>query len=263
MTLTQLMEALWTQYTQITPSAKKIHALLGRNAPLVNDHIALRTMRYGDVGVDALGAFFTQLGYQEAGEYRFKAKKLYAKHFQSHDETQPKIFISELILEECSDFVRETLQGLVDQISADAPRSAALLYSGTHWQVDHTTYTKLLQESEYAAWFSAFGYRANHFTVSVNHLADFETLEAVNVYLVENGFRLNESGGLIKGSPEVCLEQSATLADPTIVAFSDGQQPIPGCFYEFARRYAMKNGDLYHGFVEASADKIFESTNVK
>ena len=122
---------------------------------------------------------------------------------------------------------------------------------------------KKLLESEYAAWFSAFGYRANHFTVSVNHLAEFEALEAVNAYLVENGFTLNTSGGLIKGSAAVCLEQSSTLADPTSVAFADGQHAIPGCFYEFARRYPMPDGHLYHGFVEASADKIFESTDAK
>ena len=38
MTLTQLMQALWAQYTEITPSAEKIHALLGKNKGIVNDH---------------------------------------------------------------------------------------------------------------------------------------------------------------------------------------------------------------------------------
>ncbi|MGL4837356.1 MAG: DUF1338 domain-containing protein, partial [Shewanella sp.] len=36
----------------------------------------------------------------------------------------------------------------------------------------------------------------------------------------------------------------------------------PSCFYEFALRYPKANGELYTGFVAASADKIFESTNV-
>ena len=59
------------------------------------------------------------------------------------------------------------------------------------------------------------------------------------------------------------LEQSSTLADEYSVTFSDGDMSIPSCFYEFAKRYPLANGELYTGFVAASADKIFESTNVK
>ncbi len=59
------------------------------------------------------------------------------------------------------------------------------------------------------------------------------------------------------------LEQSSTLADEAVAEFTDGDQLIPSCFYEFALRYAMPNGKLYTGFVAASADKIFESTNVR
>lgn len=37
---------------------------------------------------------------------------------------------------------------------------------------------------------------------------------------------------------------------------------IPSCYYEFARRYPdPRTGRVYDGFVAASADKIFESTN--
>ena len=57
------------------------------------------------------------------------------------------------------------------------------------------------------------------------------------------------------------LEQSSTLADKVAVNFSDKTVKIPSCFYEFAKRYPLNNGQLYTGFVAASADKIFESTN--
>ncbi len=59
------------------------------------------------------------------------------------------------------------------------------------------------------------------------------------------------------------LEQSSTLADKVSVAFSDGELAIPSCFYEFALRYPKADGELYTGFVAASADKIFESTDVR
>ncbi len=263
MTYTQLMDQLWQQYTAITPSAAKIHALLGKGAPIINDHIALRTMRSPQVGVDKLGAIFKNFGYQEAGEYFFKQKKLYAKHFQSTDETLPKIFISELIVDACSSFLQETMQDLVAQIPDTFIDNPDLLYSGTHWHIPYQTYQALQQESEYAAWFAALGYRANHFTVYVNALSAFDNLNDVNTYLLNHGFTLNQAGGLIKGSPAVFLEQSATIADRVEVAFRDGTFEIPGCFYEFAKRYPMENGQLYQGFVEASADKIFQSTDTR
>jgi hypothetical protein len=53
------------------------------------------------------------------------------------------------------------------------------------------------------------------------------------------------------------------MADRADVVFSDETVSIPSCFYEFAQRYNMPNGRRYQGFVAASADKIFESTNVK
>ncbi|MDP7591589.1 MAG: DUF1338 domain-containing protein, partial [Litorilituus sp.] len=52
-----------------------------------------------------------------------------------------------------------------------------------------------------------------------------------------------------------------TLADHAMVDFTDKVIDIPSCFYEFAKRYTSEDGKLYTGFVAASADKIFESTN--
>jgi hypothetical protein len=120
-----------------------------------------------------------------------------------------------------------------------------------------------MKESEYAAWMAAWGYRANHFTVSVNALPGFDSVAAVNEALKAAGFALNDAGGEIKGSPAVLLEQSSTLADRVPVSFSDGAQVIPACFYEFAYRYPQEDGRLYEGFVPASADRIFESTDAR
>ena len=98
-------------------------------------------------------------------------------------------------------------------------------------------------------------------TVNINRLSDFETIEQVNAALKAAGFVLNTVGGEVKGDPQVMLEQSSTMADKADVPFSDGVRTIPSCFYEFALRYPQADGVLYPGFVEASADKIFESTN--
>ena len=74
---------------------------------------------------------------------------------------------------------------------------------------------------------------------------------------------MNTSGGEIKGTPEQFLEQSSVLADKIPVAFKEVTKEITSCYYEFAFRHAMENGALYSGFIAGSADKIFESTDMK
>ena len=83
----------------------------------------------------------------------------------------------------------------------------------------------------------------------------------VNDLLKREGFRLNDAGGEIKGTPANMLEQSSTMADIIPVSFIEGTYEIPACYYEFARRYPDQKGNIYTGFLEKSADKIFESTN--
>jgi hypothetical protein len=147
----------------------------------------------------------------------------------------------------------------VDPTSVNTPE---ILWSGRLWEVpSFEEYRLLMGESEYAAWLSIIGLRANHFTISVNALKKFDDLKALNAFLKENGFQLNASGGEIKGSPEVYLEQSSTLAREVPVEFTDGTYSIPSCYYEFAKRYPLPNGELFQGFVARSADKIFESTD--
>lgn len=260
-TVENLFENLWDNYLSVTPSAKRVHQLLETDSRIINDHVAFRTFNIADVNIDKLAQHFIALGYEAAGEYHFEAKKLYARHYQHSNPEFPKVFISELLVDQLSDAAQTIIKRLVSQVSADSVEQEAFLYSGKCWDASYAEYQQLLEESEYAAWMAAYGYRANHFTVSVNHLAQFDSVEAVNDALKDAGFTLNTSGGEVKGGADVFLAQSSTMADKASVAFSDGTHDIPSCFYEFALRYPMANGELYQGFVAASADKIFESTN--
>jgi hypothetical protein len=258
-----LFNNLWQNYLAVTPSAQKVHELLGSTQAddLINDHIALRTFNIEKVGLEKLAAHFKAVGYKECGDYEFLDKKLRAKHYEHSDPTKPKVFISELLVEEFSVELQQVINDLVAQVDEAAVLAEDFLYSGTHWSLDYPTYQKLLAESEYAAWTAAWGYCANHFTVSINYLANFSSIETVNQTLKDAGFVLNGTGGEIKGSSAVLLEQSSTLADNVEVEFSDGKISIPSCFYEFAMRYNKDDGEIFTGFVAASADKIFESTN--
>lgn len=261
----KLFENLWKKYLEVTPSAKKIHKLLGttQQNDIINDHIALRTFSHPKINLEKLAEHFIKLGYFEGGEYHFKVKKLYAKHYEHEDKTKPKVFISQLDLSQFPLTIQNEINHLVSQVVSDDVKNDNFLYSGRHWDIDYRTYKILLEHSEYAAWLAAWGFMANHFTVSINHLQNFDTLEEVNKKLKSAGFVLNSAGGEIKGSKEVFLEQSATIADKSTVLFSDWEKEIPSCFYEFALRYSMENGEIYTGFVEASANKIFESTDNK
>ena len=139
-----------------------------------------------------------------------------------------------------------------------------------HWpevpiynDVKELSYEKLQAETEYAAWMYVNGFCANHFTVDVNKLENFTSLQQVNEFLKENGYKMNISGGEIKGTPQQMLEQSSILADKIPVDFLEGTKEITSCYYEFAFRHPMNNGVLYSGFIAGSADKIFESTDMK
>ncbi|WP_166254657.1 DUF1338 domain-containing protein [Marinobacter salicampi] len=259
----ELFRNLWNDYKAVTPSAEKIHRLLAdtQGGTIVNDHIALRTFDIDKTSLDKLAAHFLALGYFEGGEYHFEGKKLYAKHFEHEDPAAPKVFISELLVEKCSPELKAIVHGLVEQMDPEAVQADDFLYSGPHWQINYATYKELLAESEYAAWVAAWGFRANHFTVSVNELERFSSIEEINQVLKDEGFAVNSSGGEVKGSPDDLLEQSSTMADRVDVRFKDKIAAIPSCFYEFALRYRQPDGKLYSGFVPASADKIFESTN--
>lgn len=83
----------------------------------------------------------------------------------------------------------------------------------------------------------------------------------MNQLLRDNGFRINDSGGEIKGTPAELLEQSSIRSEVIQLEFVEGIMEIPGCYYEFARRYPDADGKLYSGFIAKSADKIFESTD--
>ncbi|WP_154221894.1 DUF1338 domain-containing protein [Marinicella rhabdoformis] len=260
-----LFNNLWLQYTAINPQAEAIHQLLTeRGETVVNDHIAIRTFNTQKLGIDSIAQVFVDLGYVKKDAYDFSSKKLNAFHYE-HPENpnHPKVFISELQVEAFSEEVQEIIKKLDDQVDVTAPFESDFIYSGRPWELTFDDYIRLLQESEYAAWTAAFGYRANHFTVSINHLTTFFDIESLNDFILNNDFAMNESGGLIKGTPEQLLEQSSTMAPLVNLAFSDANHLVPSCFYEFAKRYPMDSGRLYQGFIAASADKIFESTDAK
>lgn len=257
-----LLQKIWLDYIDLNPSVKKIYDLFAQNNEVVfNDHIAFRTFAGPQSGIAQFENVFVRHGYVAKGEYHFVEKKLFAKHYEHANLDYPKIFISELKWSEFSENLQDHVKNILQAIPIELSESEEFCLSGRQWDIQYSVYNSLKAESEYAAWLYAFGFRPNHFTVDVNRLKAFPSLQSVNEYIKSKGFVLNSSGGEIKGSPQDYLEQSSTMANPIPVEFSEGVFEIPSCYYEFAKRYRDKTGNIYQGFIEKSADKIFESTD--
>jgi hypothetical protein len=159
--------------------------------------------------------------------------------------------------------VADTIRSLVDQVD---PLSIDLntFVAGRLWDpISYEQYLTMREKTEYGAWVAAHGLRPNHFTVNVNALTTFDSIRSLVDFVADQGFALNEAGGVIKGTASDFLEQASTMADNQMVEFSDGTFEVPTCYYEFAYRHVAEDGALFDGFVTTSADKIFESTHAR
>ena len=259
--LREFFNNLWLPYQAITPQAGKIHSLLQQHdESVVNDHIAVRTWADSPVQISRLEQQLFDLGFFVFDDYHLTQKKVYARSY-NHHQTDTKIFLSELNWQALPPECQTLISAMVANIPDSYPNG---FNNGCLWPTpSYEDYCQLQQHSEYAAWLSVWGIRANHFTVFVNALQSFSHLQQLVDVLQQQGFNLNEAGGIIKGTEDIGLIQASTLADHQSVLFRCGSRhQIPSCYYEFAQRFDV-DGELYQGFVTTSADKIFESTNSK
>ncbi len=259
-------EYLWQDYIQMAPQAAQLQRLFTeRGEQVLNDHVAFRTFNLEPIQLTALEPHILAMGYRRFAPYEFPEKKLRAWGYVPPDDTLPRLFLSELDCSAFSENLQTILHQLCAQVDPKCVQKIDVFLAGRLWApISWADYQILLNESEYAAWVAALGLRPNHFTLSVNHLKQTPTLESVLEVIEGVGIALNTSGGRIKGESAVLLEQAYTLADRMAVEFAGGEvREIPTCYYEFASRYPAADGKLYQGFVAASADRIFESTNFK
>jgi len=263
-TIQNIFDRFWDDYTQQNPLALNIFKFFSKEGEqVVHDHIALRTFNIGDIGLPKVVKFFEGFGYTKKGDYLFEKKHLIGNHLEHPDNNLPKIFISELIVEHFSDSFQEIIKNICTQIPQPLIDNGTFIYSQRLWeQPSFNIYNALRKESEYAAWVYVHGYRANHFAIYVNALQKYNDIRKVNDFVKSKGYLMNIVKGLeTYGSATELLEQSSTKAEITHIDFIEGTFAVPSCFYEFTQRYADKEGLEYNGFIAASADKIFQSTD--
>ena len=283
-----VLNGLMERYRERVPHVKAItdamvqDGIIGKASDIENDHIAFRTMGVPQLGIQSFEKIFLHYGYTKKDAYHFTEKKLNAFWYAPPKPHYPRIFVSELRVNDLSTEAQRIIRSYTDEVVSD-PVDTLDLNDGN--AVDHflhsalwrtptlADYKTLSAESEYAAWVIYNRYYLNHFTISVHNLPEgYNTVAQFNTFLEKHGFPLNDSGGKIKESPDGGLLQSATVAGKVEATFSGGETIlIPGSYVEFAERRvlpafahlpkeALKREHRREGFEAGNADKIFEST---
>ena len=240
MNVAQFFDALWDDYVAMTPQAARIKsAFEQRGETVTNDHVAFRTLSLEPIGLERLEPHLLALGYERYEPYRFPEKKLNAYGYTPPQPDLPRVFLSELLVDQLSEAAQSILSRCVEQIDESRVASTDVLWAGRLWEpIAWEEYLLLAAESEYAAWLASVGIRPNHFTISVTDFQKYTSVEAVLDVVEELGYAVNTSGGRVKGSPAVLLEQGSTMADQLPMPFADGiERAVPTCYYEFAKRY--------------------------
>ncbi len=286
--MTQILDSLFETYSKRVPDVQKItramveRGLVSSQSDIINDHIAFRTMGVSHLGIKSFEKIFLTHGYKRMDFYHFESKKLDAYWYAPPASDLPRIFISELKVEDLSQKVQNLIRSYTDTVVSDPvetlnldnPLEVATYFQTPLWKLPSLSdYELLLSESEYAAWVIYNRYYLNHYTISVHDLPEpYNKLESFNIFLKNIGIKLNTSGGEIKTSGDKLLRQSSSVANLVTAFFNNNEKKsIAGSYVEFAERNPLpefinisnkklKRKHRREGFETTNADRIFEST---
>jgi hypothetical protein len=291
-TLDIILQGLMRRYQSRVPAVQAIldrmveQGLIHSADDIENDHIAFRTMGVPFLGIQSFEKIFLHCGYERRDPYFFEGKKLNAYWYAPPGDRYPRVFISELRVDDVSPAAQRIIRSYTDEVTADPVDELDLdagqqidefLHRGLWRLPTWSDYERLMDESEYAAWVIYNRYYLNHFTISVHNLPPpYNTVARFNEFLEEAGIKLNTAGGKAKHSPDGLLIQSSTVAHMVDAQFDDGHgandiHSIAGSYVEFAERRVLpefvdlppeqvKRRHRRDGFEAGNADKIFEST---
>ena len=287
-TLNDVLQGLMSRYKERVPDVSAIitamidEKIIHKADEIENDHIAFRTMGVPHLGIQSLEKIFLHYGYEKRDFYFFPEKKLNAYWYAPPAPHYPRIFISELQVDNLSkeaqriiaSYTNEVKSDPVDGLDLDDAKAVDHFLHSALWRIPSVDdYLSLAKESEYAAWVIYNRYYLNHFTISVHNLKKgYNTVALFNEFLEKNGFTLNDSGGKIKISADEALLQSSTVARMVEAEFANHEtRSIAGSYVEFAERKILPEyrhlpeetitrSHRREGFEANNADKIFEST---
>ena len=286
--LDKILNGLFIPYAERVPYVKTITTamksigIISKQEDIVNDHIAFRTLGVPKLGIASFEKIFLHHGYNKQDHYFFPKKKLDAYWYKPPHDYYPRVFISELKVNELSTTAQDIIHSYtkdiekdpIGEINLDDAEAVVDFLHQALWKLPSLIdYKTLLKESEYGAWVIYNRYYLNHYTISIHELpSPYNDLEFFNKFLQSIGVILNDAGGEIKTSQDKLLRQSSTIAQSVEASFkNDETTEIAGSYVEFAERlplpaYAnlpkekLTNAHRREGFETDNADKIFEST---
>jgi hypothetical protein len=293
-----LWELLWQDYS-IRVSYARTYAQMITDAggTVANDHIAFRSLRMEidapqgkvNLGIDYLGQLAEALGYEVAGEYSFPETHLYARHYRHPQQEEfdlPKLFISELIVDELPEKTVNLIQQTVSSVSlfhysailqtfaSKTGRAAKELHRifTCPWQPPRRSVVQEVNNiTQYGAWVLLHGYAVNHFTGYVNrqNTAEYPDIETTARGLANLGVPMKAE---IEGDVASGLRQTATQAVTEVVTVLEDtvdveiQLPWTYAYYEIAQRYMVEvepgQQVLFDGFLGRNAQQLFEMTRL-
>jgi hypothetical protein len=295
----KLFDSLWEQYIKRVSYAKTYVDLVNeKGGKVINDHIALRTFNThtGEqpAGIRAIKHILNCLDYTPASTYVFKKKKLKAVHFEHPDASFPKIFVSQLEVEQLPQWAQNAInnavkdtpyilsdnsiellsllkeQGELPKVAAEALAEDLVQYFRRPWKIPaKNDVLKLNDVSQYAAWVLLHGNSVNHFTAYINqqNVSEWPDLESTCKGLAQAGVPMKDS---LEGEKGTKLQQSATQAikEEVEVKGDDGLEKITWtyAYYELAQRGFVSENDeqkLFTGFLGEQAAHLFDMTRTR
>lgn len=297
----QLWNKLWQNYSQRVNYAQIYQQMINHaGGTVTNDHIAFRSLRLNvdgqNLGIEYLAQIVEALGYEAAGEYTFPDQKLYARHYRHPQQAQfdlPKLFISELIVDQLPDaiatLIYQTVTSNLDVTSNNLYTQLTQFLGETNSKLDIESFTQELKAifsrpwdiplksdvekvnavSQYGAWVLIHGYAVNHFTGYINrqNTPIYHDIDSTAQGLTNLGVPMKTQ---IEGSREIGLRQTATQAVIENIAVRDDSNnelisiPWTYAYYELAERnlIQLESGKevLFDAFIGANAQHLFEMT---
>jgi Domain of unknown function (DUF1338) len=284
----EIWESLWQEYINRVSYARTYQEMIvQKGGTIANDHIAFRSLRLDidtnqgkiNLGIKLFEPLLNNLGYKAAGEYTFPETHLYARHYQHPQQAEydlPKLFISELIVEELSTNIAEIIQSTVSSANLEyfTPNSQLnpqKIFTRPWKPPLHSVIETVNHVSQYGAWILLHGYAANHFTGYVNrqNTPQYLDIDSTALSLSKLGVPMKAE---IEGDIAVGLRQTATHAVSEMVTVIDDetqteiQIPWTYAYYEIAQRYFVEvepgKQELFDAFLGRNAQNLFEMTRL-
>lgn len=290
---------LWESYLKRVHYARIYADLVEhKGGQVVIDHIAFRTLKThtGEQpeGISDIRHIIKCFGYKAAGKYGFTKKEIDAIHFEHPDNKLPKIFVSQLRVEQLPEWAQQQIHETVkdtpyllsdngiellnrlcveEKLTAEAAdylENDLSNYFKRPWNPPKKeTVLQVNDISQYAAWVLLHGNSVNHFAALLNeqNVKEWPDLITTSKVLDSKGVPMKET---VEGDNDSILQQTATQAvkENVQVKGENGIEEINWtyAYFELTRRgFTQIDGEqaLFKGFLESHARHLFGMTQTR